>query len=95
VDTESEKVGVARIGERGEGDDDNRVKEGCLEWKDGMWDAFSKALRIEKGEGRDAGDFVVSELEYHPGENVYSFLRVRPGALYFECRVEQGLSVGF
>ena len=71
VDKELEKAGATRIGERGEGDDDKSMEEDYLEWKDGMWDAFSKALGVEEGQGSDTADFVVSELESHPEEKVY------------------------
>ena len=33
---ELEKASAARIGERGEGDDDKSMEEDYLEWKDGM-----------------------------------------------------------
>ena len=71
VDRELEKAGATRIGERGEGDDDKSMEEDYLEWKDGMWDAFAKALGVEEGQGSDTADFVVSELESHPEEKVY------------------------
>jgi NADPH-ferrihemoprotein reductase len=71
VDTKSEEIDVVMIGEHGEGYDGKSVKEDCLEWKDGMWDASSKALRVEEGQGRDASDFVVNELESHPEVKVY------------------------
>jgi NADPH-ferrihemoprotein reductase len=71
VDRELEKAGAIRIGERGEGDDDKSMEEDYLEWKDGMWDAFAKALGVEEGQGSDTADFVVNELESHPEEKVY------------------------
>ena len=71
VDRELEKAGATRIGERGEGDDDKSMEEDYLEWKDGMWEAFSKALGVEEGQGSDTADFVVNELESHPEEKVY------------------------
>ncbi|KAF9646931.1 cytochrome P450 oxidoreductase [Thelephora ganbajun] len=71
VDRELEKAGATRIGERGEGDDDKSMEEDYLEWKDGMWDTFAKALGVEEGQGSDTADFVVSELESHPEEKVY------------------------
>jgi len=71
VDRELEKAGATRIGERGEGDDDKSMEEDYLEWKDGMWDAFAKALGVEEGQGSDTADFVVSELDSHPEEKVY------------------------
>ena len=71
VDKELEKAGATRIGERGEGDDDKSMEEDYLEWKDGMWDAFAKALGVEEGQGNDTADFVVSELESYPEEKIY------------------------
>ena len=71
VDRELEEAGATRIGERGEGDDDKSMEEDYLEWKDGMWDAFAKALEVEEGQGSDTADFVVGELESHPEEKVY------------------------
>ena len=71
VDRELEKAGGVRIGECGEGDDDKSMEEDYLEWKDGMWEAFAKALGVEEGQGSDTADFVVNELESHPEEKVY------------------------
>ncbi|KAF9026112.1 putative cytochrome P450 oxidoreductase [Hymenopellis radicata] len=65
------EMGAERIGERGEGDDDKSMEEDYLEWKDGMWDAFAKALNVEEGQGGDSADFAVSELASHPQEKVY------------------------
>ncbi|KAG7445777.1 cytochrome P450 oxidoreductase [Guyanagaster necrorhizus] len=64
-------MGATRIGERGEGDDDKSMEEDYLEWKDGMWEAFAKALGVEEGQGGDTADFAVSELASHPEEKVY------------------------
>ncbi len=64
-------MGATRIGERGEGDDDKSMEEDYLEWKDGMWEAFAKALGVEEGQGGDSADFAVSELASHPEEKVY------------------------
>ena len=36
-----------RIGARGEDDNDKNVMEDYPEWKDGMWDAFSRTLGVE------------------------------------------------
>ena len=47
------------------------MEEDYLEWKDGMWDAFAKALGVEEGQGNDTADFVVSELESYPEEKIY------------------------
>lgn len=66
-----ESMGAERIGERGEGDDDKSMEEDYLEWKDGMWEAFSKALGVEEGQGGDTADFAVSEIPDHPQEKVY------------------------
>jgi NADPH-ferrihemoprotein reductase len=63
-----EKVGATRIGERGEGDNDKSMREDYPEWKDGMWDAFSRALRVEEGQGNDTADLFVNELESHSKE---------------------------
>ncbi|KAJ7857765.1 putative cytochrome P450 oxidoreductase [Mycena leptocephala] len=71
VDTELTKMGGIRIGERGEGDDDKSMEEDYLEWKDGMWDAFSAAMNVEEGQGGDSADFAVSELTDHAPEKVY------------------------
>lgn len=71
VDAALSKMGATRIGERGEGDDDKSMEEDYLEWKDGMWDAFSAAMGVEEGQGGDSADFVVSELDSHPPEKVY------------------------
>ena len=71
VDAALAKMGATRIGERGEGDDDKSMEEDYLEWKDGMWDAFSAAMGVEEGQGGDSADFVVSELDSHPLEKVY------------------------
>ena len=71
VDSALEKMGAARIGTRGEGDDDKSMEEDYLEWKDGMWDAFAAAMNVEEGQGGDSADFVVSELESHAPEKVY------------------------
>lgn len=64
-------MGGIRIGERGEGDDDKSMEEDYLEWKDGMWEAFTVAMGVEEGQGADTADFVVKELEAHPQERVY------------------------
>ncbi|KAK0464309.1 putative cytochrome P450 oxidoreductase [Desarmillaria tabescens] len=64
-------MGATRIGERGEGDDDKSMEEDYLEWKDGMWEAFAKALGVEEGQGGDSADFAVSELASHPEEKIY------------------------
>lgn len=71
VDASLSKMGGVRIGERGEGDDDKSMEEDYLEWKDGMWEAFSAAMNVEEGQGGDSADFVVSELVAHPPEKVY------------------------
>ncbi|KAG7088605.1 hypothetical protein E1B28_012579 [Marasmius oreades] len=71
VDEHLTKMGAVRLGERGEGDDDKSMEEDYLEWKDGMWDAFAKAMNVEEGQGGDTADFVVSELDSHPPEKVY------------------------
>ncbi|KAF4562582.1 NADPH-cytochrome P450 reductase [Pleurotus pulmonarius] len=71
VDNVLTKMGAIRIGERGEGDDDKSMEEDYLEWKDGMWDAFSAAMGVEEGQGGDTPDFAVTELESHPPEKVY------------------------
>lgn len=71
LDASLAKMGAVRIGERGEGDDDKSMEEDYLEWKDGMWEAFSTAMGVEEGQGGDSADFVVSELEAHPQEKVY------------------------
>ncbi|KAJ7242822.1 cytochrome P450 oxidoreductase [Mycena haematopus] len=71
VDAELTKMGAIRIGERGEGDDDKSMEEDYLEWKDGMWDAFSTAMGVEEGQGGDSPDFAVSELVDHVPEKVY------------------------
>jgi len=71
VDAALAQMGGERIGERGEGDDDKSMEEDYLEWKDGMWEAFSLAMGVEEGQGGDTPDFVVSELEAHPQEKVY------------------------
>ncbi|KDQ25324.1 hypothetical protein PLEOSDRAFT_1057641 [Pleurotus ostreatus PC15] len=71
VDNVLTKMGAIRIGERGEGDDDKSMEEDYLEWKDGMWDAFSTAMGVEEGQGGDTPDFAVTELESHPPEKVY------------------------
>jgi NADPH-ferrihemoprotein reductase len=71
VDAGLSKMGGIRIGERGEGDDDKSMEEDYLEWKDGMWEAFSAAMDVEEGQGGDSADFVVSELDSHPPEKVY------------------------
>ncbi|KAF9267575.1 NADPH-dependent cytochrome P450 oxidoreductase [Marasmius fiardii PR-910] len=71
IDEHLAKMGAERIGERGEGDDDKSMEEDYLEWKDGMWDAFAKAMNVEEGQGGDTADFVVSELDSHPVEKVY------------------------
>lgn len=47
IDTELEKAGAMRIGARGEDDNDKNVMEDYPEWKDGMWDAFSRTLGVE------------------------------------------------
>ncbi|KAI0314013.1 putative cytochrome P450 oxidoreductase [Amylostereum chailletii] len=64
-------MGATRIGERGEGDDDKSMEEDYLEWKDGMWEAFSKEMGVEEGQGGDSADFAVSELEDVVPEKVY------------------------
>jgi NADPH-ferrihemoprotein reductase len=71
VDASLSKMGATRIGERGEGDDDKSMEEDYLEWKDGMWEAFSVAMNVEEGQGGDSADFVVSELDSHSPEKVY------------------------
>lgn len=71
VDEVLTKAGAKRIGERGEGDDDKSMEEDYLEWKDGMWAAFSEIMGVEEGAGADSPDFVVKELDTHPPEKVY------------------------
>ncbi|KAF9236519.1 hypothetical protein BU15DRAFT_49954 [Melanogaster broomeanus] len=71
VDAELTKMGAIRIGERGEGDDDKSMEEDYLEWKDGMWEAFTEAMGVEDGQGGDTPDFTVTELDLHPPEKVY------------------------
>ncbi|KAI0072027.1 cytochrome P450 oxidoreductase [Panus rudis PR-1116 ss-1] len=71
VDRDLEKMGAVRIGERGEGDDDKSMEEDYLEWKDGMWEAFAKAMNVEEGQGGETPDFAVTEVEDHPQEKVY------------------------
>ncbi|EIN12678.1 NADPH-dependent cytochrome P450 oxidoreductase [Punctularia strigosozonata HHB-11173 SS5] len=71
TDEQLAAMGAVRIGERGEGDDDRSMEEDYLEWKDGMWEAFAKAMNVEEGQGGDTPDFTVSELTDHPEEKVY------------------------
>ncbi|TCD64531.1 NADPH-cytochrome P450 reductase [Steccherinum ochraceum] len=71
VDRDLAKMGGIKIGERGEGDDDKSMEEDYLAWKDGMWEAFAKAMNVEEGQGGDTPDFVVSEVQDHPPEKVY------------------------
>ncbi|KAG9315571.1 hypothetical protein JVU11DRAFT_3207 [Chiua virens] len=71
VDTELTKMGAARIGERGEGDDDKSMEEDYLAWKDSMWEAFAEAMGVEEGQGGDSPDFTVTELDSHSPEKVY------------------------
>ena len=71
VDRDMEKMGAIRIGERGEGDDDKSMEEDYLEWKDGMWEEFSRVMGVEEGSGGDSPDFVVTEVADHPPEKVY------------------------
>lgn len=72
VDEHLTKMGAARIGLRGEGDDDKSMEEDYLEWKDGMWDAFARVMNVEEGQGGDTADFAVSEIEDSlPAEKVY------------------------
>ena len=71
VDRDLQKMGAIRIGERGEGDDDKSMEEDYLAWKDGMWEAFAKAMDVEEGQGGETPDFVVSEVQDHPAEKVY------------------------
>ena len=71
VDADLTKMGAIRIGQRGEGDDDNSMEEDYLEWKDGMWEEFSRVMGVEEGSGGDSPDFVVTEVADHPPEKVY------------------------
>jgi NADPH-ferrihemoprotein reductase len=72
VDEHLTKMGATRIGERGEGDDDKSMEEDYLEWKDGMWEAFARAMNVEEGQGGDTADFAVNEiLDSLPTEKVY------------------------
>lgn len=71
VDSLLTNMGATRIGERGEGDDDKSMEEDYLEWKDGMWKAFSEVMGVEEGQGGDTADFAVTELDSHPSEKVY------------------------
>nr|AXL48365.1 cytochrome P450 reductase [Ganoderma lucidum] len=71
VDADLTKMGAIRIGERGEGDDDKSMEEDYLEWKDGMWEEFSRVMGVEEGQGGDSPDFVVTEVADHPAEKVY------------------------
>ncbi|KIK27458.1 hypothetical protein PISMIDRAFT_186079, partial [Pisolithus microcarpus 441] len=71
VDSLLTDMGATRIGERGEGDDDKSMEEDYLEWKDGMWKAFSEIMGVEEGQGGDTADFAVTELDSHPFEKVY------------------------
>ena len=64
VDKELEKAGATKIGERGEGDDDKSMEEDYLEWKDGMWDAFAKALGVE--EGQEATPLTLLSVSWSP-----------------------------
>jgi NADPH-ferrihemoprotein reductase len=68
ADTELEKAGATRIGERGEDDNGKSMMEDYPEWKGGMWDAFSRPLGVEEGQGNDTADFFVNELESHSKE---------------------------
>jgi NADPH-ferrihemoprotein reductase len=72
VDEHLTKMGAARIGQRGEGDDDKSMEEDYLEWKDGMWDSFARIMNVEEGQGGDTADFAVSEIQDSlPAEKVY------------------------
>ncbi|KAI0826869.1 cytochrome P450 oxidoreductase [Trametes gibbosa] len=71
VDSDLNKMGAIRIGERGEGDDDKSMEEDYLEWKDGMWDEFARVMGVEEGQGGDSPDFAVTEISDHPAEKVY------------------------
>lgn len=64
-------MGAIRIGERGEGDDDKSMEEDYLEWKDGMWNAFSQIMGVEEGAGAESPDFVVSEVSHVEPHKVY------------------------
>jgi NADPH-ferrihemoprotein reductase len=56
-------MGATRIGKCGDGDDDKSMEEDYLEWKAGMWDAFARVMNVEEGQGGDAADFTVSEIQ--------------------------------
>ncbi|KAH9933139.1 cytochrome P450 oxidoreductase [Epithele typhae] len=71
VDSDLQKMGATRIGERGEGDDDKSMEEDYLEWKDPMWEDFARVMGVEEGQGGDTPDFVVTEVADHPMEKVY------------------------
>lgn len=71
VDEALRKAGAIRVGEHGEGDDDKSMEEDYLAWKDGMWEALSKAVGVEEGAGSETPDFVVSELNAVEQSKVY------------------------
>lgn len=71
LDARLEALGAHRIGERGEGDDDKALEEDYLEWKDPMWDAFSKRLGVEEGGAGDVADYVVTEVPDADAHKVY------------------------
>jgi NADPH-ferrihemoprotein reductase len=71
VDNVLTELGGQRIGERGEGDDDKSMEEDYLEWKDGMWEEFSKVMGVDEGSGGDTADFAVTELSDTPEEKIY------------------------
>lgn len=71
VDEALTKAGATRIGTLGLGDDDKSMEEDYLAWKDGMWEALSKAMGVEEGAGAESADFVVSELANVDSDKVY------------------------
>ncbi|KAI9281072.1 NADPH cytochrome P450 oxidoreductase isoenzyme 1 [Sporodiniella umbellata] len=74
VDSCLSSLGAQRIGEVGEGDDDNSLEEDFLAWQETMWPAFCQALGVDES-GANKGPrqpiYNVKELEPDNNRDVY------------------------
>ena len=66
LDRRLQELGAHRIGERGEGDDENSLEEDYLAWKDPMFEKLAEYLHLEEGAAGEVSDFQVTELDDVP-----------------------------
>ncbi|KAI8969665.1 hypothetical protein BDB01DRAFT_816567 [Pilobolus umbonatus] len=75
VDRDLTRLGAHRIGECGEGDDDNSLEEDFLAWQEDMWPQFCKALNIDETDtntGPRQPVYVIEELVDVESDKVYT-----------------------